>query len=104
MSLVERLMHQDTDERSMSVHEFFAAITELLYGNLTAAQVQNHYTMTEDDLVDWDALAAQIPAADQLAQRALYIEHLHAAFILAERRAPTYSTPTEVRERLGIGE
>jgi len=102
MSLVERLMHQDTDARNMSVHEFFAAVTELLYGNLTAAQVQNHYAMTEDDLADWSALAAQIPDTNQTAARALYVEHLHAAFILAERRAPTYSTPAEVRARLGI--
>lgn len=103
MALVERLMHLEADEtRNISVHEFFAAVGEMMYGNLTATQVKNHYAMTAEDLVDWDALAAQIPAPSQVGNRALFIEHIHSAFILAEHRAPTYSTPAEVRVRLGI--
>lgn len=103
MALVERLMHVDpVESRNISVHEFFASITELIYSKLTAAQIQNYYAMDASDLVDWNALAAQIPAANQTAARALWAEHIHAAFILAERRVPTYSTPAEVRARLGI--
>jgi hypothetical protein len=103
MALVERLMHVDADPtRNMAVHEFFAAVTELISGNLTAAQIQNHYGMTAADLVDWNAIAALVPAANQAAARALFCGHLHAVFILAEARAPTFSTPAEVRARLGI--
>lgn len=103
MALVERLMHIDpVESRNMPVHEFFASITELLYGRLTASQIQTYYAMTAEDLVDWDALASQIPAANQTAARAMWAEHIHAAFILAETRVPAYSTPVEVRTRLGI--
>jgi hypothetical protein len=104
MALIERLMHDpaETEAGFISVHEFFASITELLYGKLTAAQIQNYYSMTAADLVDWNALAAQIPAANQTAARAMWAEHIHAAFILAEHRVTTYSTPAEVRTRLGI--
>jgi hypothetical protein len=101
MALVERLMHVDPDiTRYIAVHEFFSSITEILYGNLTQVQVQNYYGMTAADLVDWNALAAQFPSTT--ANKALYCEHIHAAFILAESRVPTYSTPAEVRTRLGI--
>lgn len=101
MALVERLMHLDPDiTRHIMVHQFFAAITEQLYGNLTAAQIQTYYAMTAEDLVDWDAIAAQFPTL--IANKALYAEHLHSAFLLAETRVPTYSTPAEVRTRLGI--
>lgn len=104
MALIERLMHDlgEPIDRHMSVHEFFASITELLYGKLTQTQIQNYYAMTAEDLVDWSALAAQIPAQNQTAARAMWAEHIHAAFILAEHAIPTYSTPTEVRARLGI--
>jgi len=102
MALIERLMHIDSDKtRHMSVHTFFAAIGEMMYGNLTATQVKNYYAMTAEDLVDWNALAAQVPAAGTVA-RALWLEHIHSVFILAEQRVPTFSTPAEVRTRLGI--
>jgi len=52
-------------------------------------------------LVDWNALAAQVPAAGTVA-RALWLEHIHSVFILAEQRVPTFSTPAEVRTRLVI--
>lgn len=103
MALVERLMHEDPDPaRNMAFHEFFAAITEQLNGQLTAAQIQNYYGMTAPDLADWNALAAKIPAANQTAARALFVEHLHSTFILAEAGALSYDTPANVRARLGI--
>lgn len=101
MALVERLMHLDPDEsRNMAVHTFFAALTEMANGKLTSAQIQTYYNMTTEDLVDWNAVAALMPS--QVANKALFVEHIHAAFILAEDRVPTYTTPAEVRARLGI--
>jgi len=101
MALVERLMHEDPIEsRNMSVHTFFAALTELANAKLTAAQIQTYYNMTTEDLVDWNAIAALMPG--QASSKALFVDHIHAAFILAEDRVPTYSTPAEVRARLGI--
>lgn len=80
----------------------FETVGEMMYGQLTATQVQNYYAMTSEDLADWNALAAKVPAANLKADQALFVEHVHSAFILAEHRAPTYATPAEVRARLGI--
>ncbi len=101
MALVERLMHLDPDEsRNMAVHTFFASLTEMVSGKITGAQIQTYYAMTAEDLVDWNAMASLMPVP--IADKALFLEHIHAAFILAEDRAPLYSTPAEVRARLGI--
>jgi len=106
MALVERLMHLDPDPaRNMSVHTFFAAITEVQAGQLTAAQVQTYLAMTAADIAEWDAIAALMPTgstATAMANKALWMSRVHAVFILAEQRAPLYSTPAEVRARLGI--
>jgi len=104
MALVERLMHEPTEpiDRFIRVHQFFAAITEMMAGQLTAAQVQTFYAMTAEDLADWNAIAALIPPPSQTANRVMFLERIHAVFILAERRVPLYSTPTEVRARLGL--
>lgn len=104
MALIERLMHHSSEDQSrfMSVHEFFAAITEIMSGQLTAAQVQNYYQMTAADIVDWNAIVATMPAQNQTANRAIFMNRMHSVFILAENRLPLYSTPAEVRARLGI--
>ena len=97
-------MHEPTEpiDRFIRVHQFFAAITEMMAGQLTAAQVQTFYAMTAEDLADWNAIAALIPPPSQNANRVMFLERIHAVFILAERRVPLYSTPTEVRARLGL--
>lgn len=107
MALIERLMHHESEprERYIPVHAFFAACTEVIYGALTPAQVQAALSMTTADLVDWNALAALFPtgtAALSVAQKALYLNRLHGVFILAEKRYAGYSTPAEVRAKLGI--
>jgi hypothetical protein len=103
MALIERLMHEpfETDPaRIIPVHSFFAATGELVQGALTSAQVQSFLNMTAADIVDWDALVALIPGA--ASGKALYIERIHGVFMLAEGRYPGYSTPAEVRSKLGI--
>jgi hypothetical protein len=112
MALVERLMHwgnQSGDSeppdfepigRFMPVHQFFAAVFEVAEGPRTAAQIKTFYEMTPADETDFDALIALSPAGD--AARALYVESIHAVFLLAGQRVPNYSTPAELRARLGI--
>lgn len=104
MALVERLMHDpsEPDSRWIPVHQFFAAITELMSGQLTANQVQTFYNMTPADLVDWNAIVATMPPQSQAANRSLFMNRIHAVFLLAEDNIPLYSTPAEVRTRLGI--
>ena len=104
MALVERLMHDasEPETRWIPVHQFFAAVTELMAGQLTAAQVQTTYGMTAPDLGDWNAILATMPPPSQTAQRAIFMNRMHSVFLLAEDQIPLYSTPAEVRTRLGI--
>lgn len=104
MALVERLMHETSEptDRWISVHQFFAANSEVDWGALTTAQVKTHYAMTAADILDYDALITQLPPANQTGNRARFINRIHAVFILAEQRVPNYSTPAEVRTKLGL--
>src|SRR4030065_274174 len=104
MALVERLMHWNTEpeNRYIPVHAFFAAITEVMAGRLTAAQVQTYLAMTAEDIVDWNAIVATMPVQAQAANRAPWGHKMHAVFLLAADRYPQYSTPEEVRTKLGI--
>lgn len=105
MALVERLMHLETGERNIAVHQFFAAVNEVIAGALTGAQVANYLEFSVEDQVDWDALAAQFPTgttSTALANKALMVERIHGVFILAEGRVPGYDTPANVRTKLGI--
>ncbi|KKW11259.1 MAG: hypothetical protein UY48_C0022G0007 [Candidatus Gottesmanbacteria bacterium GW2011_GWB1_49_7] len=103
MALVERLMHWPTEPESryIPVHHFFAAVGEIVAGALTAAQVKSFLAMTPADEVDFDALIALAPGT--AAGQALYLERVHGVFILAyPPTVPGYSTPTDVRVKLGI--
>jgi hypothetical protein len=104
MALVERLMHDpgEPDARWISVHQFFAGQLEVMQGFLTTAQVKSFYAMTAEDIVDYDKLVANCPPSNQTANRAIYIERVHAVFILAEQRVPGYDTPATVRSKLSI--
>ena len=99
MALVERLMG-DLGEPKIPVHDFFAANAQRIAAQLTRQQVIDMFGMTAADILEYDLLAALAPGA-QVGQ-ALFIEKIHAVFILAESRYASYSTPTEVRLKLGI--
>lgn len=98
MALVERLM--GLEEPKIPVHEFFAAASEVERGALTAVQVQTFLNMDAAAIAEWTALAALVagPAASRLS----VIQRFHAVFLLAENLYPQYSTPAEVRSKLGI--
>lgn len=102
MALIERLMH-DTSEpttRWIPVHDFFAAASEVERGALTSTKVKTFWAMTAPDIVDFDAMVALVTGA--AAPRLAMIQRFHSVFILAEGRYPEYSTPAEVRGKLGI--
>jgi hypothetical protein len=92
-------------QTKIAVHTFFAAQNELDRGQLTAAQIQNYLSMDATTITEYQALIALAPTgtnATAIANRARYINQIHSVFILAEDRAPLYSTPAEVRTRLGL--
>lgn len=103
MALVERLM--GLEEPKIPVHDFFAAQSEVIAGRLTLAQIKNFLNMDAAAQAEYDAIAATAPTGSSstaLANKALFIEKIHAIFILAEETYPGYSTPAEVRTKLGI--
>lgn len=103
MALVERLM--GIEEPKIPVHDFFAAQSEIIAGRLTLAQVKSYLQMDAAAQAEYDAIAATAPTgntATAIANKAIFIEKIHAIFILAEELYPGYSTPAEVRTKLGI--
>lgn len=103
MALVERLMR--LEEPKIPVHFFFAAQSEVIAGRITIAQVKAFLNMDVACAAEYDALAATAPTGSTstaLANKALFIEKIHAIFILAEGLYPGYSTAAEVRTKLGI--
>lgn len=114
-ALVERLMGLNDNGTEptgnlalkIPVHLFFAGCTEVAESQLTVAQLKNGLNMrtvndasgrNDDD--EFDALIALAPA--QSGPRAMYLNRIHAVFILAEERAALYNTPALVRAKLGI--
>ncbi len=109
--LVNRLMGLADDgitpdhDNKIPVHAFFAAQSEVIRGALTVAQVKTFLNMDAATQAEYDTLVATAPTgntATALANKALFIEKIHSIFILAEKRYPQYSTPDEVRAKLGI--
>jgi hypothetical protein len=90
----------EDSSRHITVHQFFAAAFEVAEGPRTRAQMKAFYNMTAEDEVDFDALVDTVSGND--GARALTLESFHVVFLLAEDRVPNYSTPAEVRSRLGI--
>lgn len=103
MALVERIM--GLEEPRIPVHHFFAAQSEVAHGTLTVAQVKNFLQMDAATAAEYDALIALAPTGSTTAARLNrldYINQMHAVFILAENQYPQYSTPAEVRLKLGL--
>lgn len=103
MALVERLM--GLEDPKIPVHDFFAAVSEVINGRLTSAQVKTFLALDAAASTQYDLIAATAPtgnAALNVAQKALWTEGMHAVFVLAERRYPGYDTAAGVRTKLGI--
>jgi len=98
MPLVERLM--DLEQPRIRVHDFFAANAQRIAAQLTRQEVIDLFAMTAADILEYDLLAALAPGT-QVGQ-ALFIEKIHAVFILAEGRYAGYDTPALVRAKLGL--
>lgn len=114
MPLVERLMglnedgsapSGDPDRPKIPVHDFFAAGQELVMGRLTVAQIKAALDMDTSEQTEFDALVATAPTgttAIATAQKAQFVESVHAVFILAEGGYAGYNTPAGVRSKLGL--
>ncbi len=100
-ALIERLMHTSPDsERDISVHTFFAAVSEVLNGRLTNANVKSYLAMTPADIAEYDQLAALVTGND--GKKAQAVLGMHSVFLLAEVRILGYDTESNVRDKLGL--
>lgn len=103
-ALIERLMGIDGFEK-IAVHTFFALNNERIHGRQTRAQVIAALNLAGSDITEYDALAALAPSGSTAlaeAQKSLFLGSIHSVLILAEERVTGYSTPTEVRAKLGL--
>lgn len=103
-ALVERIMGINGFQK-ISVHMFFALNNERINGRQTRQNVIDALGLTGDDITEYDALAALAPSGATAlaeAQKTLFLESIHSIFILAEERVTGYSTPAEVRAKLGL--
>lgn len=103
-ALVERIMGIDGFEK-IHVHKFFALNNERIQGRQTRQNVIDALGLTGDDITEYDALAALAPTGTTAlaeAQKTMFLESVHSIFILAEERVTGYSTPAQVRAKLGL--
>jgi len=103
MALIERLMA--LEDPRIPVHTFFAANHERIEGRVTRAEVITMFSMDLATTIEYDALAALAPTGTQaldVAKKAMFINRIHAVLLLMDWRAAGYSTPTEVRLKLGL--
>lgn len=103
MALVERLM--GLEEPKIPVHTFFAAMQEVVNGNLTGTQVKNYLNMDQSAQDEYDAIGALYPTGTTALayfNKTTFISRIHAVFILAETREMGYDTPAAVRTKIGL--
>ena len=103
-ALIERLMGIDGFEK-IAVHTFFALNNERIHGRQTRQNVIDRLALTGADITEYDALAALAPSGTTAladAQKSLFLNSVHSILILAEERIVGYSTPAEVRVKLGL--
>lgn len=87
------------------VHAFFAAVHQRVDGALTRQNVIDMFAMDAAAVTEWDLVAALFPTGSTAlaeAQKAKFIEKIHAIFILAEGRYAGYDSAAAVRAKLGI--
>ena len=94
MPLIERVM--GLEEGKIPVHDLAAALGERLRGKLTNAQLDGMFEMDNPTRSELATLRQLVNSG------ARSPEEVEQVLVLAERERPGYSTPTEVRSKLGL--
>ena len=103
-TLIERLMGWPGFEK-IAVHTFFAVQHEFAESRMTRQDVIDYLQLTPSDISEYDQLTGKRPVgptALAMARKGMFTSTNHSVFLLAEVRAPGYSTPAEVRAKLGL--
>ena len=98
MALADRLISDGPDK--IGVHQFMAAMAELIRGQVSRADVIAFFEMSGTDITQLDALIAKGQAMS-VAERFKYALELHDVLLLAEA-GHRYTTVGELRARLDI--
>lgn len=100
MSLVGRLRGDAEDGDSIAVHQFWAAMREVHFGEVTVAQFKSFFNITGQDATELDQLIALYQAKSTDAEKLEFVDNLHSIFMLVESGSPGYQTNSEINQRL----
>jgi len=95
MALIDRLT--GAAEPKIPVHQFWAGMVELSHGEITVAQFKTYFNLTGDDATDFNWLVAKYQAS---ANKAEFVELMHAIFMLSEMDTPGYTSESDITARI----
>ncbi len=96
MSLLGRMI--GTELPKIPVHQFWASLSELTDGKLTAAQVKTAFEIVDGtDLSEWNWLVTKYQAS---VDKKKFTETLHAIFMLAEYKLYGYDVKATLSTRI----
>lgn len=100
-TLAERIMGVNlTTEERIPIHDFFAGLTLVNAGELTAAQIKTALNLTGQAATDFDWMIGQLAATSDPIVRQALLGAIEAIFILSERPYAGFTTPTDVQAKI----
>lgn len=102
MSLITRLSGIGDPETvgKIGVDPFFALFSELAAGRVTRQQVIDYFGLSLDDAAGLDALVDEYNTRSAPTGRAAFMERARSICLLAEIKAPGYTTEQAVQEHV----
>lgn len=79
---------------------FCGALVEVLRGNRTDAQVQSYFSMSADDITEWDQLMVLIDAKVGVEAKEAFISEMWWVLCLVEDGVPGLATAAQLYSRL----
>ena len=108
MALIERLCQIDPDqpggepyERHMALNPFVEALFSILGSWHTIPQIKAFYSMTAEDITEFDALIDRITAYPVGYERMLAVHRVRSIMTFWEAEIPSYSTVNAIRTWFG---
>lgn len=94
MDLYKRILKEQ--EPFIELHQFQAAIAEILRGKSTVATAQAYFKLNASELTEVQTLVARVQAAGMKS------DEVDQILILADTRYPGYDTVAALKARFGI--
>jgi len=97
MSILDKII--GTEKPRCAVHFLYSALAELAEGEITRAQMITYFELSAAEEVELDFLIAEYQSAANNRKQE-WLVTLHRILMLAEGKAPGYSTPADVQARI----